>query len=389
VIYLAMALPSLDEFLSAFDGFHRELFGEAGEFASGAGTLMSLTPPILQLGRQVNTEANSCADWPFHLEKRLFQEGWRGALYQFDNVIVSNLSLALQQPAETARATLMSLRTAANQLREQFAQLSADFRIPPADSHHEGPIETDFERAFVQVDMVDYSIHVENLRRYCRNFTDELNNVDGFNTRIRVLISDSLPRPLQVDHSILVTTGDGAILSMPAIGDAHRFAAKLHDTCAVLDFERGRSLMVAPVPNISVFQFRVGVSWGWVQFRDLRRVRPNPFRGNDLSGIPLIEAARMESGANPGETILTDKAYRRLQADDSDLSEQYHGPFEIRVKHGHRLPGYRTQRPVEAPPDAPPPLNLPPSPQDSKGVPIPVVLLLLVVEAILLVLLLK
>lgn len=141
-------------------------------------------------------------------------------------------------------------------------------------------------------------------------------------TQLRSRLGDDRADALRRDHNALlgsaVTGHGGRVLRWTGDGMKADFPTASAALATAMDMQRAVSAYGQRDDSVSPFQIRIGVSAGEVVME-----------GNEAHGIAVIEAARLEPLAAPGEILTTDLArrlaQRRIAADFEEV-----GSFELK-----------------------------------------------------------
>ncbi len=141
-------------------------------------------------------------------------------------------------------------------------------------------------------------------------------------TQLRSRLGDDRADALRRDHNALlgsaVTAHGGRVLRWTGDGMKADFPTASAALATAMDMQRAVSAYGQGDGAVSPFQIRIGVSAGEVVME-----------GNEAHGIAVIEAARLEPLAAPGEILTTDLArrlaQRRVAADFEEV-----GSFELK-----------------------------------------------------------
>ena len=111
-----------------------------------------------------------------------------------------------------------------------------------------------------------------------------------FNQHIQDFVNDGL-KEIQAkrDEVVMATTGDGAILAFHNPSDAHYFATAVLGATQMHNAKRNE-------PSAQRW-FRIGIATG-----DLYQ-RPRPGGGQDIAGVVIANAVRLETAASPGQIV--------------------------------------------------------------------------------------
>ena len=114
------------------------------------------------------------------------------------------------------------------------------------------------------------------------------------NSQLRRLVDEAVRSvKLQPEEIIKNKAGDGFILVFLDPDDAHRFSETLHRLCMTENKDR--------IHKSAHRWFRIGVATG-----DLYEI------GNEIAGVSIIEAVRLERAATKGHVLIDNETYRLL-----------------------------------------------------------------------------
>jgi TolB-like protein/Tfp pilus assembly protein PilF len=146
----------------------------------------------------------------------------------------------------------------------------------------------------------------------------------SLNQQVQRLIGDALSEcGGAAADNVVMTTGDGALLTFTTPDQALDFAVRLH-RCA------GRHNAGVTEPRARRV-FRVGISTGEIA------VDPNT---GSPAGMAISRAARLEAKADPGGVLIDSESWN---AASSVPKAGYHGPEDISGKRDEHFEAYRTQ----------------------------------------------
>jgi class 3 adenylate cyclase len=153
------------------------------------------------------------------------------------------------------------------------------------------PQESTMDATVVEVDLINYSEIAHQIER-------ELGlgaaGVSLLNQQLEDLVKRAL-HPLRLEPKKIIknNSGDGFVLVFDHPDDAHRFSVEFHKVC----IEHNQRFA-----NKSAHRwFRVGAATG-----DLNEV------DNQIAGVSIIEAVRLESKGNKGHILIDKKTYSSL-----------------------------------------------------------------------------
>jgi class 3 adenylate cyclase len=136
----------------------------------------------------------------------------------------------------------------------------------------------------------------------------------------KALIAIGLTRAM----TVMVSTGDGAILGFDSANNAHNFTKALYDAARV----HNETLRL---PS-SKRWFRVGGTTGDIV---MRRRESGVF---DIAGVKIADAVRLETAAAPGELLIDIATYEAL---DQSLRAYYGAQEQIEGKRDERIDARR------------------------------------------------
>jgi TolB-like protein/tetratricopeptide (TPR) repeat protein len=146
----------------------------------------------------------------------------------------------------------------------------------------------------------------------------------SLNQQVQRLIGDALSEAGGIaSDNIVMTTGDGALLTFTDPDCALDFAARLH-RCAA----RHNAGVTEPRARRI---FRVGISTGEIA------VDPNT---GSPAGMAISRAARLEAKADPGGVLIDSESWN---ASSADVKAVYNGPEDISGKRDEHFEAYRAQ----------------------------------------------
>jgi class 3 adenylate cyclase len=153
-------------------------------------------------------------------------------------------------------------------------------------------------KTVLELDLVGYGMLARELQSAWgpRAVTDLNRQIQGFVDE--ALSAVGLPR----DETVMVTTGDGAILVFDQAAAAHHFAESLHAAVRAYNIDpegAGR-------PGGGGRWFRTGAVTGAID------MQPRPGGGYDIAGEPIGRAVRLETAARPGELLIDCPTYEAL-----------------------------------------------------------------------------
>jgi class 3 adenylate cyclase/tetratricopeptide (TPR) repeat protein len=126
-------------------------------------------------------------------------------------------------------------------------------------------------------------------------FTDMVDS-----TALRSRLGEDRADQLRIDHDDLLRsvtdTHGGTVLRWTGDGMKAGFSTASDAVAAAVDIQRGIAAYVASDCAVAAFQVRIGISVGEVSISD----------DGDQRGMVVIEAARLEALARPGEILATD-----------------------------------------------------------------------------------
>jgi TolB-like protein/class 3 adenylate cyclase/Tfp pilus assembly protein PilF len=146
----------------------------------------------------------------------------------------------------------------------------------------------------------------------------------SLNQQVQRLIGDALSEGGgNADENVVMTTGDGALLTFTGPDQALDFATALH-RCAA----RHNAGVTEPRARRI---FRVGISTGEIA------VDPNT---GSPAGMAISRAARLEAKADPGGVLIDSESWN---AASGERKAAYHGPEDISGKRDEHFEAYRAQ----------------------------------------------
>lgn len=146
----------------------------------------------------------------------------------------------------------------------------------------------------------------------------------SLNQQVQRLIGDALSESGgTAADNVVMTTGDGALLTFTGPDQALDFATALHKCAA-----RHNAGVTEPRARRI---FRVGISTGEIA------VDPNT---GSPAGMAISRAARLEAKADPGGTLIDSESWH---AASGDAKATYHGPEDISGKRDEHFEAYRAQ----------------------------------------------
>ncbi|MEK6638414.1 MAG: hypothetical protein AABY88_10060 [Pseudomonadota bacterium] len=146
----------------------------------------------------------------------------------------------------------------------------------------------------------------------------------SLNQQVQRLIGDALSEAGgTAADNVVMTTGDGALLTFLAPDQALDFAASLH-RCAA----RHNAGVTEPRAHRV---FRVGISTGEIA------VDPNT---GSPAGMAISRAARLEAKADPGGVLIDSESWNAV---GGESKAAYHGPEDILGKRDEHFEAYRAQ----------------------------------------------
>jgi class 3 adenylate cyclase len=176
--------------------------------------------------------------------------------------------------------------------------------------------KTKMRKTVIELDLVAYS----DIARVLDESTGP-ETVASLNDQIQAFVDKTLVAiGLRSATTVMVSTGDGAILLFDKANDAHRFAGALHDATR----HHNKALHL---PS-SKRWFRIGAATGDIA---LRR-RENG--GCDIAGVKIADAVRLETAAAPGELLIDIATFESL---DESLRLHYGEEERIAGKRGERI----------------------------------------------------
>lgn len=176
------------------------------------------------------------------------------------------------------------------------------------------------ERTIVELDMVAYSTIATVLEQSLGpSATLELNEVVRRFAEISLAGFDAAE-----DARLLVTTGDGAILSFKTPTAAHTFLERFYALARTQN--EGKSEPTA------MRVFRSGVAYGKV-LMEMEGQQISKFAGTTIS-----IAVRLESAAKLGGVLIDEESYRRLP---ESIQARYEGPEQVPGKRAEVFSAFR------------------------------------------------
>jgi TolB-like protein/class 3 adenylate cyclase/Tfp pilus assembly protein PilF len=146
----------------------------------------------------------------------------------------------------------------------------------------------------------------------------------SLNQQVQRLIGDALSEAGgTAGDNVVMTTGDGALLTFAEPDRALNFAERLH-RCAA----RHNAGVTEPRARRI---FRVGISTG--------EIAVDPHTGSP-AGMAISRAARLEAKADPGGILIDSESWN---AASTALKATYNGPEDISGKRDEHFEAYRTQ----------------------------------------------
>jgi class 3 adenylate cyclase len=153
------------------------------------------------------------------------------------------------------------------------------------------------KKTVVELDLVAYSDVARTLEE---NLGAEL--VGAFNTQIQGFVDIGLAAVnVERRDAVRATTGDGAIVAFNRPEDAFRFAVAVHE--ATRDHNANKSTASAQR------WFRIGIATGDLYEREKRE------GVQEIAGIVIANAVRLETSARPGQIVLDDATFAALGSD--------------------------------------------------------------------------
>lgn len=191
------------------------------------------------------------------------------------------------------------------------------------------------KKTIVELDLEGYSdIVVELEEHLSATVVLQLNDqIQGFvQTGLEVIGLDR-------DHSVMASTGDGAILAFDRAGDANRFAVAVHEACRVHNAER----TVASACR----WFRIGIATGDVAIVTEGLVRK-------MGGAAIARAVRLEAAADIGGIVADKRTYEELP---EEFRTTYGPEEQVTGKRAERfavrrcvvIPGLAVEKPTKSP----------------------------------------
>jgi len=176
-----------------------------------------------------------------------------------------------------------------------------------------------FNKTVLELDLAGYS---DIARRLEENLSAEV--VMRFNDQIQEFVDVGLAAvALSRSKTVMATTGDGAILLFDNARDAHCFAQALHQAAPKYN-------AVKTVPSAKRW-FRIGAATGEIAIKsDSKR--------QEMAGIAIANAVRLESKAGIGEILIDLATYNRLP---EDLQHAYGNEEEVPGKRNEKFQARR------------------------------------------------
>ena len=175
-------------------------------------------------------------------------------------------------------------------------------------------------KTVVEIDLIGYSSVARMLEE---NFDAKV--VAQFNQQIQGFVDAGLKTvQAERDEVVMATTGDGAILVFDDPCDAHHFGTAVHTTTQAHNSKRNEASAKR--------WFRIGMATG-----DLHQ-QPRPNGGQEIAGIVIANAVRMEAAARPGQ-IVADVA--TVAALPSELQDLYGADENVRGKRDEKFAARR------------------------------------------------
>ena len=175
-------------------------------------------------------------------------------------------------------------------------------------------------KTVLELDLVAYS----DIARVLEESTGP-ETVASLNDQIRGFIDKGLATVgLTRETTVMLSTGDGAIVLFDNANEAHNFAGGVHDATRV----RNEALRL---PS-SKRWFRSGAATGNIA------VRRRENGGWDIAGVTIADAVRLETAALPGELLIDVATYETL---DRSLRARYSDEEQIAGKRDERINGRR------------------------------------------------
>jgi class 3 adenylate cyclase len=175
-------------------------------------------------------------------------------------------------------------------------------------------------KTILELDMVGYSSVARMLEQSLGPAA-----VFNLNQSVQTLVHRGLAETkLDSPDTVLLTTGDGAILAFDYAEQAHRFAEAFHATA--------REYNEAKTEVSAKRVFRTGAATGEIY---LQRLGTGGF---DFSGITIADAVRLEAQAKPGELLIDNNTFSNLPPFMQSL---YHGEEEVRGKRNEVYKAHR------------------------------------------------
>jgi TolB-like protein/class 3 adenylate cyclase/Tfp pilus assembly protein PilF len=146
----------------------------------------------------------------------------------------------------------------------------------------------------------------------------------SLNQQVQRLIGDALAEAGgAAAENVVMTTGDGALLTFADVDQALQFAVSLHRYAA-----RHNAGVTEPRARRV---FRVGISTG--------EIAVDPITGSP-AGMAISRAARLEAKADPGGVLIDSESWH---AASGEPKTAYHGPEDISGKRDEHFEAYRAQ----------------------------------------------
>lgn len=281
-----------ERLVDALTGLGGELALESGPYTSGLVVVSSLAhnkfvelqAPLLELQERLPNSADVA--WL----KSAFERWLESVKLPLEKGACSSDKEQSKHVAEQCKKDCIALRD----------EVCRQFGIPPPSRKAElvrGP------KAIVVTDLVKYRGRVGHLLGNATALGDKqlvhaLETLDAIIRRqINHAVADLGSAYRAADHA-LSYTGDGAVLTFDRVSDAVRFTNALHLQAARASEE---------VPGLP-YRHRVGLAFGWVMFA----VTPRSPVQVERSGLPFVEATRMEACSPPGGVAIEDMAWKEL-----------------------------------------------------------------------------
>ena len=148
----------------------------------------------------------------------------------------------------------------------------------------------------------------------------------AFNAGIQEILDQSLSiSGVTRADSVVMTTGDGALLRFSNADQALTFAATLHIASEQDNLTKGC--------HGAKRVFRVGIGTGDVAFDT------EATEGNGLAGMAIARAARLEGHAEPGGTLIDPETWESASA---PIRAAFIGPETVSGKRQERFTAYRS-----------------------------------------------